>query len=102
MHHARNRDDAFNELLQFGLRDSGYPDQQILPTRRGMYLERTLTTHYTGMVRGLCATLTLDTAVQASSAPDIVRGYEDVKLRNVQTYIARLNALGIDTALLGD
>ncbi|MDV3130255.1 indolepyruvate ferredoxin oxidoreductase family protein [Mycobacterium sp. 21AC1] len=72
------------------------------PLRR---VERTLAAHYEAMVRDLCATLTLDTldtAVQAASAPDIVRGYEDVKLRNVQTYITRLNALGIDTTVLRD
>ncbi|MGV9798146.1 indolepyruvate ferredoxin oxidoreductase family protein [Mycobacterium sp. NPDC003449] len=70
------------------------------PLRR---LERALAGHYEAMVGDLCSTLTvdsLDTAVQAASAPDVVRGYEDVKLRNVQTYITRLNALGIDTTSL--
>jgi indolepyruvate ferredoxin oxidoreductase len=35
----------------------------------------------------------------AASAADVVRGYEDVKLRNVTTYVTRLNALGVDTML---
>jgi len=66
-------------------------------------LERALVAHYEDVVRELCSTLTrdsFDVAVQVASAPEIVRGYEDVKLRNVQSYIARLNALGIDTTPL--
>ncbi|BCI55108.1 pyruvate ferredoxin/flavodoxin oxidoreductase [Mycolicibacterium litorale] len=66
-------------------------------------LERALVAHYETVVRDLCSTLTrdsLDAAVQVASAPEVVRGYEDVKLRNVQTYIARLNSLGIDTTSL--
>ncbi|AKS32600.1 indolepyruvate ferredoxin oxidoreductase family protein [Mycolicibacterium goodii] len=66
-------------------------------------LERALAAHYEGVVRELGTTLTrdsFDAAVQVASAPEIVRGYEDVKLRNVQSYIARLKALGIDTTPL--
>ncbi|WP_199255988.1 indolepyruvate ferredoxin oxidoreductase family protein [Mycolicibacterium mengxianglii] len=66
-------------------------------------VERHLVAHYEAMVADLTDTLTLetfDTAVAAASAPDVVRGYEDVKLRNVATYVTRLNALGIDSAAL--
>jgi indolepyruvate ferredoxin oxidoreductase len=66
-------------------------------------VERRLAAHYEAMVTELAGTLgveSYDTAVAAASAPDVVRGYEDVKLRNVTTYVTRLNALGIDTTML--
>jgi indolepyruvate ferredoxin oxidoreductase len=66
-------------------------------------LERRLLTHYEALVADLSATLTVesfDTAVAAASAADVVRGYEEVKLHNVATYIARLNELGVDTTTL--
>ncbi len=66
-------------------------------------LERALVTHYEAMVADLCASLSVDSfdaAVAAASAADVVRGYEDVKLRNVTTYVTRLNALGVDTTML--
>lgn len=64
-------------------------------------LERRLLAHYEAMVDDLTTGLTIgsfDTAVAAASAPEIVRGYEEVKLRNVSAYLARLDALGIDTS----
>ena len=66
-------------------------------------LERGLLTHYQDMVGGLVANLSAesyDTAVAAASAPDLVRGYEDVKLRNVELYVERLSELGVDTSAL--
>ncbi|MBO0676553.1 indolepyruvate ferredoxin oxidoreductase family protein [Mycolicibacterium sp. S2-37] len=66
-------------------------------------VERRLVAHYEAMVADLGAALTAasyDAAVAAASAPDIVRGYEEVKLHNVASYVARLNALGIDTTML--
>ncbi|MCK0175312.1 indolepyruvate ferredoxin oxidoreductase family protein [Mycolicibacterium sp. F2034L] len=66
-------------------------------------LERTLAAHYEAMVATLGAELsaaTYDTAASAASAPDLVRGYDEVKLRNVAAYVARLTALGIDTTML--
>jgi indolepyruvate ferredoxin oxidoreductase len=66
-------------------------------------VERRLLAHYRAMVGQLTAELTvesLDAAVAAASAPDVVRGYEDVKLRNVAAYIARLDELGVDTSML--
>ena len=35
----------------------------------------------------------LDTAVEIAQLPDLVRGYEDIKLRNVRAYRARLSEL---------
>jgi indolepyruvate ferredoxin oxidoreductase len=61
-------------------------------------VERELLSHYTDMVRRLAAELSADNyaaAVEAAGLPDIVRGYEDVKLGNVELYRARLRQLGI-------
>lgn len=61
-------------------------------------VERQLLSHYTDMVLGLAAALdadNYDTAVEAAGLPDLVRGYEDVKLGNVELYRARLRDLGI-------
>jgi indolepyruvate ferredoxin oxidoreductase len=64
-------------------------------------LERQLVDHYQQMMRGLLADLTedsYDAAVAGASAPDIVRGYEDVKMRNIRRYVQRLDELGVDTS----
>lgn len=61
-------------------------------------VERQLLSHYTDMVLRLAAeltTATYATAVEAAGLPDIVRGYEEVKLGNVELYWARLRDLGI-------
>ncbi|MRH89309.1 indolepyruvate ferredoxin oxidoreductase family protein [Nocardia sp. SYP-A9097] len=61
-------------------------------------VERELLAHYTAMVRHLAATLTLDNydiAVQAAALPDLVRGYEDVKLANVEQYWSAVHSLGL-------
>jgi len=66
-------------------------------------VERRLLAHYEALVADLAGSLSaesLDSAVAVASAPGLVRGYEDVKLGNVATYIARLSALGVDTAML--
>lgn len=68
-------------------------------------LERRLATHYEQMVLRAARELdasNYDTAVAAATAADLVRGYEDVKLRNVDNYLARLRSLGIDTTDLLD
>ncbi len=61
-------------------------------------VERELLAHYTDMVCRLAAELSADNyahAVEAAGLPDLVRGYEDVKLGNVELYRARLRDLGI-------
>lgn len=61
-------------------------------------VERELLSHYTDMVLRLATELTPDTyatAVEVAGLPDMVRGYEDVKLRNVELYRARLRDLGM-------
>ncbi|MGW0173891.1 indolepyruvate ferredoxin oxidoreductase family protein [Rhodococcus sp. NPDC003322] len=59
-------------------------------------VERELLAHYTATVHELAATLTADSydrAVEIAGLPDLVRGYESVKLANVETYRARLAEL---------
>lgn len=66
-------------------------------------LERALIDHYESMVLDAADHLTeqnYDAATQAAVAADIVRGYEDVKLGNVDRYRARLTELSIDTTAL--
>ncbi len=61
-------------------------------------LERELRDSYRAMVLRLAAGLTAEsypTAVAAAEAADLVRGYEDVKLRGVERYRARLAELGV-------
>ncbi|MFC4126384.1 indolepyruvate ferredoxin oxidoreductase family protein [Nocardia rhizosphaerae] len=61
-------------------------------------VERELLADYTAMVRRLAGDLrpqNYDTAVEAAALPDVVRGYEDVKLGNVELYRARLRELGL-------
>jgi indolepyruvate ferredoxin oxidoreductase len=63
-------------------------------------LERELRDSYAAMVGRLTEGLTVENharAVEAAEAADLVRGYEDVKLRNVARYRARLAELGIGT-----
>ncbi len=62
-------------------------------------VERRLLAHYTDMVCRLADGLTgesYDTATKAAELPDVVRGYEDVKLGNVELYWAGLRELGIE------
>lgn len=64
-------------------------------------LERALRDHYRGMVAELVQTLTpesYDRACQLAELPDVVRGYESVKLRNVELYRQQLQSLGVDPA----
>jgi indolepyruvate ferredoxin oxidoreductase len=52
-------------------------------------VERELIEEYLGLVDHLTGRLspaTAPLAVQLASLPDVVRGYEDVKMRNVETY----------------
>jgi indolepyruvate ferredoxin oxidoreductase len=66
-------------------------------------IERRLITHYEATISGLLGTLTPDSydrVVAVASAPQLVRGYEEVKMANLRLYVARLDELGIDTAAL--
>ncbi|MFD4353291.1 indolepyruvate ferredoxin oxidoreductase family protein [Nocardia sp. NPDC058518] len=63
-------------------------------------VERELLVHYTELVRRLADDLTTDnyeTATAAAALTDVVRGYEDIKLGNVELYRAGLRELGIES-----
>ncbi|MFZ2242256.1 MAG: DUF6537 domain-containing protein, partial [Gordonia amarae] len=67
-------------------------------------LERNLAAHYRDTVLGLVGTLTAenhDHAVAVAKAPELIKGYEEVKLRTVRQYVAALAALEVDTTALG-
>ncbi|WP_167472374.1 indolepyruvate ferredoxin oxidoreductase family protein [Nocardia arthritidis] len=62
-------------------------------------VERELLAHYTDMVTTLANHLdpeNYDRAVEAAALADMVRGYEGVKLANVEEYRNRLRELGIE------
>ncbi|MET8521588.1 indolepyruvate ferredoxin oxidoreductase family protein [Nocardioides sp. NPDC004968] len=64
--------------------------------------ERALLAHYTALVTGLAADLTEESyakAVRLAELPDMVRGYENVKMRNVEAYREALAAEGIDLTI---
>jgi indolepyruvate ferredoxin oxidoreductase len=59
-------------------------------------VERELRDEYRGLVERLAPTVTAANAAKAAelaSLPDLVRGYEDVKLRNVERYRSELARL---------
>ncbi|GAB04191.1 indolepyruvate ferredoxin oxidoreductase family protein [Gordonia amarae] len=67
-------------------------------------LERNLAVHYRDTVLGLAGTLTTenhDHAVAVAKAPELIKGYEEVKLRTVRQYVAALAALDVDTTAIG-
>jgi indolepyruvate ferredoxin oxidoreductase len=83
-----------------GLRNTPFDPFGYSHVRR---LERRLVAHYEAMVTNLAGNLDLSThskAVAAAEAAEMVRGYEDVKLRNVELYVSQLKNLGIDTTRL--
>ena len=66
-------------------------------------VERELLRHYRSTLHHVVADLSVDSydrAVAFAEAPDLVRGYEDVKLRNVERYAVRLAELGISPPAL--
>jgi indolepyruvate ferredoxin oxidoreductase len=61
-------------------------------------VERALPGEYRAMIERLLDGLSPDTyerAVKAARLPDMIRGYEDIKLRNVEAYRAEVTALGV-------
>jgi indolepyruvate ferredoxin oxidoreductase len=61
-------------------------------------VERALLAEYSGIVSRLAADLDIDgyeRAMEIASLPELVRGYEDVKLASVAVYQARLDELGV-------
>ncbi|HVW43985.1 MAG TPA: indolepyruvate ferredoxin oxidoreductase family protein [Amycolatopsis sp.] len=65
-------------------------------------LERALVAEYGRVVEALCGVLSaanLDRAVRVAELPDLVRGYEGVKMSNVEQYRERLRELADDLGL---
>ncbi len=61
-------------------------------------VERALPGEYRAMIERALGTLSRDTyerAVRAARLPDVIRGYEDIKLRNVEKYRDEVRALGV-------
>jgi len=59
-------------------------------------LERSLPEEYRAMVEGeleVLSSATYERAVALAALPDIVRGYEDIKVRNVERYREELARL---------
>lgn len=85
------------QLLQRGKRLRGTPlDPFGYSSMRR--LERALLAHYVVLVREVSNTLTAvsyATAIAIAEAPDLIRGYEDVKLRSIERYRTRLYELGV-------
>jgi indolepyruvate ferredoxin oxidoreductase len=68
----------------------------LLGRTRVRRIERALVPHYLALVDAACERLddqTLPLALELAQAPDMVRGYEDVKLGNVRAYLARVAQL---------
>lgn len=84
-------------MLKHGKRLRGTPFDPFGYTRMRR-LERELLAQYQSLLADAAATLTAETYERATAiaeAADLVRGYEDVKLRNVERYRARLQELGV-------
>jgi indolepyruvate ferredoxin oxidoreductase len=97
------RGHVFLRLLAKGkfLRGSAFDPFGYTRMRR---LERRLLWHYEAMLEDRLQSLTpgsYETTVAIASAPEVIRGYEDVKMRGVDRYIALLQEMGVDTSLLG-
>ena len=61
-------------------------------------VERALPGEYRGLIERALQGLSRDTyerAVRAARLPDLIRGYEDIKLRNVEKYREEVRALGV-------
>ena len=61
-------------------------------------VERALPGEYRALIERVLGGLSADTyerAVRAARLPDVIRGYEDIKLRNVEKYREEVRALGV-------
>jgi indolepyruvate ferredoxin oxidoreductase len=60
--------------------------------------ERAILAHYRGLLEQLAGELSVesyDRACRLAELPDVVRGYESVKMRNVELYREQLRAEGV-------
>jgi indolepyruvate ferredoxin oxidoreductase len=88
-------DGAFKLLYAMrGVRGSGLDIFGRAEVRR---VERALIAEYRGLIEQALVQLTPDThdrAVKLAALPDVIRGYEDIKLRNVAKFREQVAALG--------
>lgn len=83
-----------------GLRGTAFDPFGYARMRR---LERRLCEHYQASIDTLLEGLTsesYDHALAVACAPELVRGYEGVKMRSLTRYLERLDELGMDTSSL--
>jgi len=89
-------DGVFRVLASMrGLRGTAFDPFGRAAVRR---VERELPGEYRGLVDKAIASLgpgTYDRAVKLANLPDVIRGYEDVKLRNVEKFRAEVRTLGV-------
>ena len=89
-------DGAFRALRSMkGLRGTALDPFGRAAVRR---VERALPGEYRAMIERALGRLSRDTyerAVRAARLPDVIRGYEDIKLRNVDKYREEVRALGV-------
>ena len=89
-------DGAFRALRSMkGLRGTALDPFGRASVRR---VERVLPGEYRAMIERALGGLARDTyerAVRAARLPDVIRGYEDIKLRNVDKYREEVRALGV-------
>jgi indolepyruvate ferredoxin oxidoreductase len=89
-------DGAFRALSGMkGLRGTALDPFGRAEVRR---VERALPGEYRGLIERALQGLSRDTyerAVRAARLPDLIRGYEDIKLRNVEKYREEVRALGV-------
>ncbi|MGB3480626.1 MAG: indolepyruvate ferredoxin oxidoreductase family protein [Mycobacterium sp.] len=86
-------------VLKHGKRLRGTPFDPFGHTRMRR-LERELLAQYQSMIDDVTARLSTadyDTATSIAEAADLIRGYEDVKLRSIERYRSRLQELGVST-----
>lgn len=66
-------------------------------------VERLLITHYEAMAAHLAQVLSAesyDRTAEIACAPELIKGYEEIKFGNLSRYAARLSELGVDTTEL--
>ena len=89
------------QLLRWARRLRGTP-LDLLARTRVRRVERALLAHYEALVAALAAQLQPQqhaAALRLMDLPDLVRGYEDVKLRSVVRYLAQLQGLAPEAGL---
>jgi len=83
-------------MLLYRLRGLRHTPFDVFGWARVRRVERQLVADYRALLEDLSAVVTvdnLDIAIQIAELPDVIRGYEDVKLRSVERYQSQLDDL---------